>query len=111
MGEGTFDLFIRFDCTLKLIAGRAQHPLIAYVCHGLTESGKATKPRLKFFGASDDEDSEEELQDDNQSAVKFADKPLKSKPKAMFADTGRPKVREFEGNCESFVPHQIIIYV
>ena len=65
------------------------------VCHGIIESRKASKPRIKFFGASDDEDSEEELPDDNRSAVKFADKPLKSKPKAMFADTGRPKVSEF----------------
>ncbi|XP_020616659.1 uncharacterized protein LOC110054652 [Orbicella faveolata] len=67
------------------------------------ESKKASKPRIKFFGASDDEDSEEELQDENQSALRFADKPLKSKPKAKFADTGRPKragVRFFQSDEE-----------
>ena len=66
--------------------------MTTHVCHGLTESRKASKPRLTVSGASDDEDSEEEVQDENQSAVKFADKPLKFKPRAMYADTGRPKV-------------------
>ena len=87
--------FVFFVLTALLSWFRGQHTLTARVCHGLAESKKAPKPRLKFFGASDDEDSEEELQDENESAVKFANKPFKSKPRAMFADTGQPKVSEF----------------
>lgn len=68
------------------------HLLTACICHGTIESKKASKPRITFFEASDDDDSEGELQNENQSVVKFADKPLKSKPRAMF--TGRPKVSE-----------------
>ncbi|KAJ7365195.1 hypothetical protein OS493_007846 [Desmophyllum pertusum] len=53
------------------------------------ETKKASRPRIQFFGAGDDDSEEDE--DEKQSAVKFADKSLKSKPKAVFADTGRPK--------------------
>ncbi|KAL9966991.1 hypothetical protein ACROYT_G025142 [Oculina patagonica] len=71
---------------------------------GKDEPKKASRPRIKFFAAPGNEDSEEEdEQDEKQSAVKFADKPLKSKPKAMFADTSRPKrggVRFFQSDDE-----------
>ena len=61
---------------------------------GTTGSKKASRPRIQFF-AADDGSEEEEDQEEKQSAVKFADKPLKSKPKTIFADNGRPKVSVF----------------
>ena len=75
-----------------------QNTLTACVCYGPTASKKASRPRIKFSAApSDGESEEDDDQDENQSAVKFADKQLKSKPKAMFADTTRPKVGVFNG--------------
>ncbi|RMX45613.1 hypothetical protein pdam_00010592 [Pocillopora damicornis] len=62
---------------------------------------KKVRPRIKFFGASDDEDSEED--EGKQSAVKFADAPSKSKPKTTFADTRSFKhagVRFFQSDEE-----------
>ncbi|PFX30429.1 uncharacterized protein LOC111323577 [Stylophora pistillata] len=64
------------------------------------ESKKA-RPRIKFFGASDNEDSEED--EVKQSAVKFTETPSKSKPKAMFADARPSKhadVRFFQSDEE-----------
>ena len=57
------------------------------------EPKKYSRPRIKFLGASDDEDSEkeEQLEQDKRSAVKPAEK---SKRKPVFADEvfSRPKV-------------------
>jgi len=57
------------------------------------EPKKSSRPRIKFLGASDDEDSEkeEQLEQDKRSAVKPAEK---SKRKPVFADEvfSRPKV-------------------
>ena len=57
------------------------------------EPRKYSRPRIKFLGASDDEDSEkeEQLEQDKRSAVKPAEK---SKRKPVFADEvfSRPKV-------------------
>lgn len=57
------------------------------------EPKKSSRPRIKFLGASDDEDSEkeEQLERDKRSAVKPAEK---SKRKPVFADEvfSRPKV-------------------
>ena len=61
------------------------------LCHFI-EPKKSSRPRIKFFGASSDEESDgDQVQEDRkQSAVKFADKPMKPRRKAMFAD--EPKV-------------------
>lgn len=57
------------------------------------EPKKYSRPRIKFLGASDDEDSdkEEQLEQDKRSALKPAEK---SKRKPVFADEvfSRPKV-------------------
>ncbi|XP_074624211.1 uncharacterized protein LOC141882156 [Acropora palmata] len=53
-----------------------------------TDFQEVQRPRIKFMGASSDEDSEEDqiLQGKGHSSVKFADKPTKRKPKVVFAD-------------------------
>ena len=83
---------------LCLVFCLPRNTLTACVCYGPTASKKPPRPRIKFSAApSDGESEEDDDQDENQSAVKFADKPLKSKPKAIFADTTRPKVGVFNG--------------
>jgi len=72
------------------------------------EPKKASRPRIKFLGASSDEESEEEQEQEErqQTAVKFAEKPLKHKRKTMFADEAifsRPKhagVKFFQSDDE-----------
>lgn len=68
------------------------------------DSQKTPRPRIKFVGASSDEDSQEEQmqQGRKQSAPKFLDKPVKIKSKAVFADESyavrplAPTVRFFQ---------------